>query len=261
MISDRPPETRVVFPRLSQAKAVELLQDYSGRPPAELLSNSSTLLTQAFWYPTAALRASEPILQNLQKSMRECAVEFGYPGTTGTKSAQLTQFDRSAGRILFEKMPIVPADAASDDVWSFISLVVLPDVAFWRFPNRDKKPHYERILGRSRNVFRRLWWRTFTVGEELGAFLLEDEATAIMERPSLGGNPRIATAMARTHMEWVSSTSRERLPRTEVLREVAKRVLRLSMVATLSSLDDTELKDTMSAEFAKVTEFLSKSKD
>jgi hypothetical protein len=139
-------------------------------------------------------------------------------------------------------MDIIPADAAHEGVWSFLSLVVLPDVAFWRFPNRKLRDEYDRILGRPRNVFRRLWWRCYAFGAELGGLsssLLEDEAVGIMERPTLGGDPRVASAVAQAHLTRVRRNPG--LSRTEVMRDANKRIRRLASVITLSALDDVEL--------------------
>uniref|UniRef100_UPI003FA793CD DUF6339 family protein n=1 Tax=Streptomyces sp. GSL17-113 TaxID=3115365 RepID=UPI003FA793CD len=58
---------------------------------------------------------------------------------------------------LHTNMRLVPAEAASGDVWAFLALVLLPDVAYWRYP----KPPGDRILGTdlTRHVFGRMWWR------------------------------------------------------------------------------------------------------
>lgn len=54
-------------------------------------------------------------------------------------------------------MRIAPAEAAAGDVWAFLALIVLPDVAHWRYPN----PPGDRVLGSdlTRHVFGRMWWR------------------------------------------------------------------------------------------------------
>jgi hypothetical protein len=140
-------------------------------------------------------------------------------------------------------MDILPADAAHEGVWSFLSLVLVPDVALWRFPNRGLREDYERLLGRPRNVFRRLWWRAYAMGEEASQRLLEDEAVAIMERPTIGGNTRIASAVAATHLQVIAETPE--VSRTELLREVGKRLRRLSAVITLGALEDRDLRTTV----------------
>jgi hypothetical protein len=123
-----------------------------------------------------------------------------------------------------------------------MSLVLLPDVALWRFPNRDGREGYERIIGRPRNVFRRLWWRCQALGAEEdgpGGRLLEDEAVAIMERPTLGGDRRVALAIASEHLRRVDAGLAS--ARTEIMRQAMKRLRRLSSVTMLGALDDGSL--------------------
>lgn len=48
---------------------------------------------------------------------------------------QAATFDLVLGRALHEHLRIVPADAAHDETWSFLTLVVFPDVAVSRFPD------------------------------------------------------------------------------------------------------------------------------
>ena len=152
-------------------------------------------------------------------------------------------------------MQIVPADAADEGVWSFLSLVLLPDIALWRYPNPGGKGDYERIIGRPRNVFRRLWWRAFALGPAISAKLLEDEAVAIMERPTLGGNPRIAAALAESHLRAVKANPS--VSRTELMRQVTKRLRRLSVIVTLAALKDDALKAVMAEVIAESVESLS----
>lgn len=136
-------------------------------------------------------------------------------------------------------MDILPADAAQEGVWSFLALILLPDVALWRWPDHNGRADYERLIGKPRNVFRRLWWRAYCLGEANSAEVFEDEAVAIMERPTIGGDVRLARCLADNHLR-MARESRE-LPRTELLREVAKRIRRLSVLVTFPALADDQL--------------------
>src|SRR5579863_2963043 len=53
----------------------------------------------------------------------------------GVPRGQAAAFDLALGRTLHEHLQVVPADAAHDEVWSFLTLVVFPDVAVMRFPD------------------------------------------------------------------------------------------------------------------------------
>jgi hypothetical protein len=150
-------------------------------------------------------------------------------------------------------MNIVPADAANDGVWTFLACQLLPDVATWRFPDR----HEERLLGTARNTFRRLWWRAYIldggrstsdntiVVNELG----EDEVVQVMERPSLAGNARLARRMCLVFLELVVRTPQ--VSRMELMRDTAKRLIRLTPFIALDALDDDILADILRSAFSE----------
>ena len=141
--------------------------------------------------------------------------------------------------LLHQYMRIVPADAANGDVWSFLTLVVLPDVAFWRFPN----PPDVRLLGRPRNVFRRYWWRAHVLGAEdggLAARLGEDQHVQIEERrAAIGGNPPLARALARTVLAFCKENPGVGLE--PLMREAAKRLVRLTPFVCFEALPEEGL--------------------
>jgi len=227
-----------LYPRLEAAVAAKLIAEYSNYSPRQLVSYSALSHPQASIYPTGA-KATVPtaVLEKLQIAIRHVAGSYGYPDQGRTRTA--TPFDQQVGTILAETMEILPADAAQEEIWSFLSLVVLPDVAFWRWPNTDAKENYERILGRPRNVFRRLWWRSYCIGDDLSSQLLEDEAVGIMERPTFGSCRSVARATAAAHLRFVQENPG--IPRTELLRQAMKRLRRISPVITLYALPAAEL--------------------
>jgi hypothetical protein len=203
-------------------------------------------------YSTRTAEVTKERLEELQISIRSVAAECGYPRPAAKGSPATRDFDQRTCGLLFDRMGIVVADAANDGVWSFLSLVLVPDVSFWRFPNRREREDYERLLGRPRNVLRRLWWRAYNVGADLGARLLEDEAVAILERSAIGGNPTVARTIARIHLECISA--HPSLQRTEVLRDAMKRIRRLAAVVSLGGLLSDELTSLVTEAFdASVT--------
>jgi hypothetical protein len=244
----------LVYPRLEMSAAVDLLVELSSLGSEELKDRSAIEHFRASWYPTALDRVQVPQLEKLQSDIRAIAERFGYPATQRRRSPSFTQFDQAVSVELLRSMDIVPADAAHEGVWSFLSLVLLPDVAFWRFPNSEGREDYERLLGRPRNVFRRLWWRAYATGEAATQHLLEDEAVAIMERPTIGGHPRLARAIASTHLKMIGNDSST--ARTELLRQVSKRLRRLAAVVTLSALGDEDLQALIDDVFSKAVESL-----
>ena len=95
-------------------------------------------------------------LREVQEAVREVAEQAGFPDRlAGPPRA----FDRPCGTALLALMDIVPADAAEEGVWSFLTLVVVPEIGPWRFPALAE----ERLIGRPRNVLRRTWWRAWAL--------------------------------------------------------------------------------------------------
>jgi hypothetical protein len=70
---------------------------------------------------------------------------------------------------------------------------------------------------------------------------MEDEFGAILERTLIGGGRRIARLVAEVHLEAVSRDPA--VSRTELLRQVMKRLRRISMVVHLSALDDRQVRE------------------
>ncbi|WP_157537188.1 hypothetical protein [Nocardioides sp. Root190] len=230
--------------------------------PADILELASEFDGRRTFYATAAVRIDDGRLREVREAVVEHARTCGFPET----SARPT-FDAGLPLLLREQLEIAPAEAGVAEVWNYLSLILLPDVALWRWPNPHADPGYERLIGRPRNVFRRHWWRAHLLGPALTARLGEDEIVQIVERTAtLGGNPRVARAVAHS---FVSSVDEARIEidgallavrRMEVMRALAKRVLRVARVVALATLDDDDLSrlmsDLMSDTLAREAELL-----
>ena len=229
----------VTYPRLPTAAAVARLAELISLEGAAALGEAAAVdHPRADSYATGASVPADQ-LADLREAMLECAAKYGFPQRLGSRSEDATNFDRDASVLLLSQMDILAADAAQEGVWSFLTLILLPDVAMWRWPDHGGRADYERLIGKPRNVFRRLWWRAFCLGEENSALVFEDEAVAIMERPTIGGDVRLARALASNHLRMAREAPD--LPRTELLRDVAKRIRRLSVLVTFAALDDADL--------------------
>jgi hypothetical protein len=231
----------LVYPRLPASTAHDLLAEYSPLTIAELEKLADDHNDRSDWYPTGP-RVATRQLRLIADTVRSVAAHHGYPEVRGEKARAYVEFDQQVGPELYRAMDIAPADAAHDGVWSFLALVLLPDVALWRFPNRERKPTYDRIIGTHRHVFGRLWWRSHTFGagsSDPSGKLLEDEAVNIMERPTLAGDHRVASIMARAHLRALEQY--RAVSRTALMRDAAKRTRRLTSVVTLGALPDAEL--------------------
>lgn len=207
-------------------------------PLSELASLSALTHPDAEPSPTGGHPVGADKLFEVRASIRAIAEDAGYPRAPG---AATQRFDQSCGSMLLRTMGIVPADAAEEGVWSFLTLVVVPEIGPWRFPGRSD----ERLLGRPRNVLRRTWWRAWALGPALefapeGCTPLgEDESVQIMERPSLGGNRRIAAALQAAL--WRAERRGLEVARSEVMRELARRARATKSHISLDALDEGAL--------------------
>jgi hypothetical protein len=223
-----------VYPRLPEGAAHELLLQYADLDSSDLRKRAGAKHPDAAPVAVGGTPVPEEVIANVAESVRGLADELGFPEVLSR--ARVGEFDKPATALIHERMQIVPSDAASDEVWNFLTLVVLPDVAVWRWPGRAE----ERLLGRPRNAFRRLWWRAEVLGVELicGADGLgEDELVNIMERPTLSADERLAQCIAGA----IVRSPKLSVARSELMRDFAKRVLRTQGAFCLDVLADEEL--------------------
>lgn len=230
---------RLLYPRLSEGAARSLYLELQEADVGDAVGLSRLSHESAHPAPTGGTPVGETKLAGIRDGVRAVATAAGFPSTP--RHGDWGQFDRPCGTFLFREMDIVPADAAVEGVWSFLTLVLLPEIGIWRFDSRAE----ERLLGKQRNVLRRDWWRAWALGPDLDAApegtvpLGEDEFVQIMERPSLGGDPRVARAIRDACfrcLERGKVTSRMFLMRRAALLTRATK----SMIA-LEALSDAEL--------------------
>lgn len=132
---------------------------------------------------------------------------------------------------------ISPMEAASTDVWAWLTLVLMPDIALQRFPDGSRL----RMTGGPRNVFRKVWWRVEVLGDladpSLPDTLGEDELVGIFERTSLGRNRPIARAIFRRIRAFEDGG------RTEYSRALTRTVLRDLAHVSPALLNDASADD------------------
>lgn len=225
----------MLYPRLPRDVAQRLIVDQAGDSLSDLADRSALIHPDAEPSATGGHPADSKKLAEVRDVIRSSAIDAGFPRPLGTSTQA---FDRPCGTALLQVMDIVPADAAEEGVWSFLTLVVVPEIGPWRFPARSE----ERLLGRPRNVLRRTWWRGWALGPDLQQApegctpLGEDESVQIMERPSLGGN--IRTAHALQAALWRAERTGLPVARSEVMRELARRVRATKSHISLDALED-----------------------
>lgn len=226
------------FPRLNDAYAIMLIEEYSAKEsPAELTPLSATWNEMAFHAASATEHVTDAQLQNLRSRLYSLAINNGFPDPL--ERFNVRNFDQPASDILYQEMELIPAEAANQEIWNFLTMILLPDIAAWRYPNTQSKLEFERWLGTERNVFRKLWWREATLGKELNALVGEDEAVGIMERPSLSGNPDVARAVVKAFDEVYKDFPN--LGRSDVMRTVMVSVRKLFPVLDFEFYTEAEL--------------------
>ena len=149
--------------------------------------------------------------------------------------SQAAAFDLTLGRALHEHLGIIPADAAHDETWSFLTLVVFPDVAVTRFPDM----HVDRLIGTPRNVLRRTWFRQEVLGDLLHSTdrpLGEDELVGLFERSALARNRALIRRLAVAVLAYDGPVAR-----SEWARDLYKRVTFTTGPRLLDALSDAEL--------------------
>lgn len=242
---------RRLYPRLARPVAEACWQEIYQLSVEELVRSASASHPNASYAATGGTRVREEDLNILRTSILDLARALGFPEPGGR--AALATFDAKAAAALYESMGIGPGEASREEVWSFIGLVLMPDVARWRFPGSGQ----ERFRGgpSQRNTFQRLWWRAHVLQDprfpdpfHLLQRLPEDALVGIMERPGISSNPRLARAIAR---EAVAIDERVAEPlREDLRRDAFKRVRQRIPVLAIDALEAPQIEAVVQDAFA-----------
>ncbi|MEV4474191.1 DUF6339 family protein [Nonomuraea sp. NPDC049504] len=231
----------LLYPRLLAGQAKPLHETYRRLPVAELTRRAAISHDSAVYVATGGDRVSEDKLRDLRRLAVDLAMDSGFPDE-GTRDSR-TAFDLRIASALHTEMDLVPAEAASGDVWAFLALVLLPDIAYWRYP----VPPGDRVLGTdlTRHVFGRMWWRAQLVHssedpDPYAALNILGEAAfdqIYARRKALGNSPHLVKAILRVWNELDLKGFNER----DILRDFLKRLLRLAPFVLFESLSDDVL--------------------
>lgn len=232
----------LAYPRLGNVEALTLLhkvREQAERDPGGLGDLVAYSHPRAAPVPTGAKQASEGDVERA----REEVMSTLEPWMTGRPVSRdsTVAFDLALGRGLHRALSILPADAAHEETWSFLSLVVFPDVVWTRFPDL----HPNRALGkRHRNTLRRAWFRYDVVGDlQEGAVqpLGEDEMTGIFERSQVARD----RDLVRTVTQMILETDVRN--RSEFVRNLMKGVTALTGTYLLDGLSSEELRERLAS--------------
>lgn len=230
-----------LYPRLLAEQARPLFEEYRNLPPADLSQHVALTHDSAVYVATGGDRIPSGQLRELREGVLDLAKRAGFPDDSDR--ARNAEFDLRLAALLHAEMNLVPAEAASRDVWAFLALVVLPDVAFWRYP----QPPKDRVLGTdlTRHVFGRLWWRAQLVrapaeSDPYRALEILGEAAfdqIYARRAALGGSPHLVRAILRVWKDLDLTGLNER----ETLRDFLKRLLRLAPFVLFDGIEERAL--------------------
>ncbi|WP_329437822.1 DNA cytosine methyltransferase [Streptomyces canus] len=254
-----------LFPRLLPAAAAELADTARRSTLEELRLRADYSHPALFYAATGGMRVPQTRLREIREAILGVATDHGFPHTPLGRS--VSGFDVPVAEILHRDAGIIPAEAVVGDLWAFLSLIVMPDVAAWRFP----KLHPERVQGVdvTRHVFGRLWWRAHLVHdhdaprEDLYALLAVLSESAFDQiygrRVSLGASPHLVRSIIRV---WEAAD----IPTTEVsernlLRDFLMRLIRLRAFVSFESLEAEDLDDELRAALAESLHTLTRAAD
>lgn len=185
----------------------------------------STDVESRRFYATAPNRVDKRRLDELRASVVRLAERHGFPRERDERAKPT--FDQELAVLFATSVPMLPVEAADEEVWAFLTLSVLPDVAVWRWPAKPGDPdrtvvvdededapksdsRAERLLGRRRGVFRQAWWRAHLLGTEACLRLDEDNFINLTDRVSLTGYRLIGALVTQSHLARIGRGSYDR---------------------------------------------------
>ncbi|NUW43285.1 DUF6339 family protein [Nonomuraea rhodomycinica] len=202
----------------------------AGRPPSPQDSHP-----EQTWAPVGG-RVAPKRVRELIDAISMLASEYGFPAAAGTDAR--ISFDRDAAKVIRGQLDLSWAEAGNRDLWSFLSLVALPHVTMWRFGASNKERWIATDL--TRHTWARLWWQAvvFAGHEHILAALSESDLNQLLERRSIGGDPRLVRETARAVTELTANASRR-----AVIRDVTARLRRYLAFLDVRALSDQQVRD------------------
>jgi hypothetical protein len=240
----------VLYPRLLPSEAERLFSSLHGHGPEELSRFASVTSERTTFSATGGTRVRRDDLRLLTTDLEKIAAECGYPSPPDAQSRNF--FDRAVGRHLHERSGMAPGEASQRQVWAFMALVLVPHLCAWRYPMAGGTYQADRFKGTdlTRHTLARAWMRAHvlhdpTAGEPYGLLSLLGEADIdqiMARRRALAATPQLVQAIVRVHSSADSEASGG-IPSRLVLRDVLKRLLRLTAFLDLDWMSDEALRD------------------
>ncbi|MBM3298456.1 MAG: hypothetical protein FJY85_00710 [Deltaproteobacteria bacterium] len=241
----------LLIPQISTGVAESLLAQLAGSSLVDLDPGDELFFSQATTQPTGGLPITDATLKQLRDSILMASRSHGFPERRPTS---FLRFELEVAEVLAEWKPLWKSDglpsgeALRNDCWSFITIVVLPDIALWRWPARSSEENAGgrswkgRMVGGSRNTFQRIFRRIMCLDRGAGhpdrwgliRDLQEDDFSAILERPGLSSNRDIALSLGEEYIAMKQRLSQVSAGlRQDVYRQTTKAIRAYGVVQPL----------------------------
>jgi hypothetical protein len=234
--------TQFVYPRLPFYAAQQLADEISATHRADGASGLEQLVSfshvRAEPVATGGRVADADQIRHVRTLVLTAAEPWRQLGAVSRADA--AAFDLALGRALHTSLAIIPGDAAHDETWNFLSLVVMPDIVVLRFPEM----HPDRMFGTMRNPLRSAWVRRDTLGDLTDRYdrpLGVDEMVGLFERSDMARNRPLIRALAKAVMEYSGHGSR-----SDWAREVFKETRYATGPRALDGMSEEEIADLIS---------------
>lgn len=234
--------SRVLIPRLSAGAALTRLNEIQaelrqGTAPEDLVREE---LGPAIPNPTGGTAPTSGDLRRWRSGVVSALRETSLGSATDNALHSMR-----LGQAIEGVIDPSPSDASHDGTWSFLSLMLFPDLVAARWPATGPAGELARDrwigsqAGRDRNYLKLAWrrWRALgSVMEELSDPFGEDEFGALLERSAVARNGRLVELAARQ-----VATYRGNLGRTEFARGLMRGLTALTGPLQLDILTYAEL--------------------
>lgn len=260
---------RFLFPRLRTGHAQLWARKFQYLTPNQVAAELPDSQWEGITYAaTGGTRVDEEELNGVRARLVEVATDVGYPEVRSLEAQR--RFDLALGHLLLE-LPIIRGEALRDEVWQYITCILLPDLVVWRY-GKTRDTHIEgptsraRFLGGDRNMVERIWWRTVILrdpndSDELWLLdtgregLTEDNMVALLERGNIASYHALCRTIAHEYVRnrpYVTDLAKsgEQL----LIREVMKKVVRQAAHMNLDAIAEDARLEVISGLFVETVE-------
>lgn len=230
-----------LWPRLPAAVADS---EFETLPPTAPRSGGLRHPAQVYT-PVGGARATDADVRDLVVGLETVAARHGHPGQP--PGAARVAFDRDAAGALRTCLDLSWSEAGQPGTWSFLALVVLPHLTHWRFGRGNRERWIASDL--TRHTWARLWWQAvvFEDDPQLLLDLTESDLNQLLERRTIGGDPRTTCALGRAVVEHTPEGGNAR---RAVIRDATARLRRRLEFLDPAAADDDGLRALCRAEVA-----------